>query len=217
MKKLLYHDKYGHAPLGLRCISRLRGRCRSRLAYGMAISPSANRRRSVEKAIFTRGLKDKKNTAIFIGGGNMSEGEAVLAAVLKKFFAKFRVSVACSIAMFPIRRRRPRWPGWRTAAPLPANWRHRYRRLEDRSVSAAVLLARDGADDHHRPQSRCRGQPACESIHAPLRHRRRVATRRRPMPSAAPPSRARRSCSPRGPPALHCSMRTNGRTAARWN
>src|SRR5258706_5703884 len=47
----------------------------------------------VEGAIFTRGLKDKKNTAIFIGGGNLIEGEAVLAAVRRKFFAKFRVSV----------------------------------------------------------------------------------------------------------------------------
>src|ERR1700738_2336336 len=51
-----------------------------------------------EGAIFTRGLKDKKNTAIFIGGGNLIEGEAVLAAVRQKFFAKFRVSVmfACN-------------------------------------------------------------------------------------------------------------------------
>src|SRR6202041_1437048 len=47
----------------------------------------------VEGAIFTRGLKDKKNTAIFIGGGNLAEGEAVLAAVRRKFFGKFRVSV----------------------------------------------------------------------------------------------------------------------------
>src|SRR5260370_20297843 len=46
----------------------------------------------VEGAIFTRGLKDKKNTAIFIGGGNLIEGEAVLAEVRRKFFAKFRVS-----------------------------------------------------------------------------------------------------------------------------
>src|SRR6204780_644518 len=37
--------------------------------------------------------KDKQNTALFIGGGNMGEGEAVLAAVRKKFFAKFRVAV----------------------------------------------------------------------------------------------------------------------------
>src|ERR1700731_4158934 len=47
----------------------------------------------VEGAIFTRGVKDKKNTAIFIGGGNMVEGEAVLPAGRNKFFGKFRVSV----------------------------------------------------------------------------------------------------------------------------
>src|SRR6202453_627185 len=47
----------------------------------------------VDGAIFTRGLKDKKSTAIFIGGGNITEGQAVLAAVRRKFFAGFRVSV----------------------------------------------------------------------------------------------------------------------------
>src|ERR1700728_1893475 len=36
----------------------------------------------VDGAIFTRGLKDKKNTAIFVGGGHIIEGQAVLAAVL---------------------------------------------------------------------------------------------------------------------------------------
>src|SRR5258708_28915971 len=47
----------------------------------------------VEGAIFTRSPKDKKNTAIFIGGSNLPQGEAVLAATLAKFFAKFRVSI----------------------------------------------------------------------------------------------------------------------------
>ena len=42
---------------------------------------------------FTRGPKDKKNTAIFIGGGNMAAGQALLGAVRAKFFGKFRVSV----------------------------------------------------------------------------------------------------------------------------
>ena len=42
----------------------------------------------VEGAIFTRGPKDKKNTAIFIGGGNMAEGQALLGAVRAKFFAQ---------------------------------------------------------------------------------------------------------------------------------
>ena len=47
----------------------------------------------VDGAIFTRGPKDKKNTALFIGGSDMVAGEALLAAVRKRFFADFRVSV----------------------------------------------------------------------------------------------------------------------------
>jgi len=47
----------------------------------------------VDGAIFTRGPKDKKNTALFIGGSDMAAGEALLAAVRKRFFADFRVSV----------------------------------------------------------------------------------------------------------------------------
>jgi hypothetical protein len=47
----------------------------------------------VDGAIFTRAPKDKKNTAIFIGGSNMAEGEALFKAVKKKFFSNFRVSV----------------------------------------------------------------------------------------------------------------------------
>ncbi|MBM4208555.1 MAG: methylenetetrahydrofolate dehydrogenase [Gammaproteobacteria bacterium] len=47
----------------------------------------------VEGAIFTRAPKDKKNTAIFIGGSNLAAGQALFAAVQKIFFAGFRVSV----------------------------------------------------------------------------------------------------------------------------
>jgi hypothetical protein len=47
----------------------------------------------VEGTIFTRAPKDKKNTAIFIGGSNMVAGQELLKAVRKKFFGDFRVSV----------------------------------------------------------------------------------------------------------------------------
>jgi hypothetical protein len=47
----------------------------------------------VEGAIFTRSPKDKKNTAIFVGGGNMAAGQNLLQAVRRKFFGNFRVSV----------------------------------------------------------------------------------------------------------------------------
>ena len=47
----------------------------------------------VDGTIFTRGGKDKQNTAIFVGGGDITKGEALLAAVKKRFFGPFRVSV----------------------------------------------------------------------------------------------------------------------------
>jgi hypothetical protein len=47
----------------------------------------------VDGTIFTRGGKEKQNTAIFVGGGDMGKGEELLKAVKKKFFGPFRVSV----------------------------------------------------------------------------------------------------------------------------
>ena len=47
----------------------------------------------VEGAIFTRGPKHKKLTALFIGGSDLVKGEALLAAVCARFFGDFRVSV----------------------------------------------------------------------------------------------------------------------------
>jgi methylenetetrahydrofolate/methylenetetrahydromethanopterin dehydrogenase (NADP+) len=46
----------------------------------------------VDGTIYTRGSKEKHCTAIFVGGGSMIAGEAVFAAVKKRFFANFRVS-----------------------------------------------------------------------------------------------------------------------------
>jgi hypothetical protein len=47
----------------------------------------------IDGAVFTRGPSEKKHTAIFIGGANMAAGEELLAAVNKRFFGNFRVSV----------------------------------------------------------------------------------------------------------------------------
>ena len=52
-----------------------------------------NVRDLVHGAIFTRGPKDLHNTAIFIGGTDMSAGEQVLGAVQRAFFGPMRVSV----------------------------------------------------------------------------------------------------------------------------
>lgn len=47
----------------------------------------------VEGAIFTRSPKEKKYTAIFVGGSDMVAGQKLFKAVQKNFFADFRVSV----------------------------------------------------------------------------------------------------------------------------
>lgn len=47
----------------------------------------------VEGTIFTRAPKDKKNTAIFVGGSDMVAGQALFIAVQKHFFPGFQVSV----------------------------------------------------------------------------------------------------------------------------
>ena len=119
----------------------------------------------VEGAIFTRGPKDKKHTAIFIGGSNMAEGEAVLAAVRKKFFAKFRVSV-----MFDSN-------GSNTTASAAVAWLAHGRSLAGKRAvvlagsgpvgqRAAVLLAREGARVAITSRKRAVVQAACDSIHA---------------------------------------------------
>jgi hypothetical protein len=119
----------------------------------------------VEGAIFTRGLKDKKNTAIFIGGGNMVEGEAVLAAVRRKFFAKFRVSV-----MFDCN-------GSNTTASAAVAWLAHGRSLAGKRAvvlggsgpvgqRAAVLLAREGVNVALTGRKRDVVQAASDSIHS---------------------------------------------------
>jgi methylenetetrahydrofolate/methylenetetrahydromethanopterin dehydrogenase (NADP+) len=47
----------------------------------------------VHGCIFTRGPKDLKNTAVFIGGADMTAGEALLEAAKQAFFGPFRVSM----------------------------------------------------------------------------------------------------------------------------
>jgi methylenetetrahydrofolate/methylenetetrahydromethanopterin dehydrogenase (NADP+) len=47
----------------------------------------------VHGCIFTRGPKHLNNTAVFIGGADMSAGEAILAAAQQAFFGPFRVSL----------------------------------------------------------------------------------------------------------------------------
>jgi methylenetetrahydrofolate/methylenetetrahydromethanopterin dehydrogenase (NADP+) len=61
------------------------------IGYG-SVTPE-NAAGLVDGTIYTRGPKEKQCTAIFVGGGSMTGGEAVFEAVKKRFFANFPVSV----------------------------------------------------------------------------------------------------------------------------
>jgi methylenetetrahydrofolate/methylenetetrahydromethanopterin dehydrogenase (NADP+) len=119
----------------------------------------------VEGAMFTRSPKHKKNTAIFIGGSNMPQGEAVLAATRAKFFAKFRVSV-----MFDCN-------GSNTTAAAAVAWLAHGRSLRGKRAvvlagsgpvgqRAALLLAREGAQVAITGRKQSVVQAACEAINA---------------------------------------------------
>lgn len=105
----------------------------------------ANCAAAVEGAIFTRPPQQKKNTAIFVGGGDLAAGEALFAAVQKRFFGNFRVSVlldsnGCNT----------------TAAAAVAQLTNRYDVADKTAVvlagtgpvgqRAAILLANEGAE-----------------------------------------------------------------------
>jgi hypothetical protein len=142
MKKLLYQLDTDALPAVFDNVVGYDGGADHVCAYG-GIN-AGNVGALVEGAIFTRGPKDKKNTALFIGGGNLPQGQAVLAAVQKKFFGKFRVSV-----MFDCN-------GCNTTAAAAVAWLAHGRSLEAKRAvvlggsgpvgqRAAVLLAREGA------------------------------------------------------------------------
>jgi hypothetical protein len=119
----------------------------------------------VEGAIFTRSPKDKKNTAIFVGGSNMPQGEATLAAIRAKFFGKFRVSI-----MFDCN-------GSNTTAAAAVAWLAHGRALSGKRAvvlagsgpvgqRAAVLLAREGAKVAVTGRKHAVVQAACEAVKA---------------------------------------------------
>jgi methylenetetrahydrofolate/methylenetetrahydromethanopterin dehydrogenase (NADP+) len=119
----------------------------------------------VEGAIFTRSPKDKKNTALFVGGSNILQGQAVLNAIRAKFFAKFRVSV-----MFDCN-------GSNTTAAAAVAWLGHGRALTGKRAvvlagsgpvgqRAAVMLAREGAVVAITGRKRAGIQAAREAIKA---------------------------------------------------
>jgi hypothetical protein len=161
MKKLLYQFDTDAHPSVFDNVVGYDGGADHISAYGGV--NAANVGGLVEGAIFTRSPKDKKNTAIFIGGSNLPQGEAVLAGILAKFFGKFRVSV-----MFDCN-------GSNTTAAAAVAWLAHGRSLRGKRAvvlagsgpvgqRAALLLAREGAQVAITGRKLGGAQAACDAI-----------------------------------------------------
>lgn len=138
----------------------------------------------VDGTIFTRGGKEKQNTAIFVGGGDMGKGEALLKAVQKKFFGPFRVSVmldpngsnttaAAGVALLAKAGKLKGKKAVVLAGTGPVGMR------------AAALLAQEGADVTLTSRSKERAEKAAQAIEA------RFGVKVKPVQGADEASRAK--------------------------
>jgi threonine dehydrogenase-like Zn-dependent dehydrogenase len=91
MKKLLFQFDTNTHPSVFDTVVGYDGGADHVIGYG-GLTPD-NITALVEGAIFTRAPKDKKNTAIFVGGSDMLAGQALFTAIQRHFFHGFQVSV----------------------------------------------------------------------------------------------------------------------------
>ena len=91
MKKLLFQFDTDVYPSSFDTVVAYDGGADHVITHG-GLTPN-NIAALVEGTIFTRAPKDKKNTAIFIGGSDIQAGQALFQGVKKHFFPGFRVSV----------------------------------------------------------------------------------------------------------------------------
>lgn len=161
MKKLLYQLDTDLHPAVFDNVVAYDGGADHVTAYG-GVTP-ANVGALVDGAIFTRAPKDKKFTAIFVGGSSMADGEALLKAVGSKFFGGFRVSVMLDSN------------GSNTTAAAGVAWLAHGRSLAGKRAvvlagtgpvgqRAAVMLAREGCRVAITSRSRERAEAATNAI-----------------------------------------------------
>ncbi len=91
MKKLLFQFDTDNHPSVFDCVVGYDGGADHVIGYGNQTPKTIGA--LVDGCIFTRAPKDKKNTAIFIGGSDIEAGQNLLIAVQKHFFPGFQVSV----------------------------------------------------------------------------------------------------------------------------
>ena len=161
MKKLLYQLDTDPLPASFDNVVAYDGGADQVTAYG-GVDPR-NVGALVDGTIFTRAPKDKKSTAIFIGGSNMAAGEVLLETVRKKFFAGFRVSVMLDSN------------GSNTTAAAAVAWLAQSAPLAGKravilagtgpvGMRAAYMLSREGAQVGLSSRTLARAQAACQAI-----------------------------------------------------
>ncbi len=161
MKKLLFQLDTDAHPAAFDAVVAYDGGADHVIGHG-GVTPD-NVGPLVEGAIFTRAPKDKKNTALFIGGSDLMAGQELLKAVKKKFFADFRVSVmldsngsnttaAAGVAKLALSRALQGKKAVVLAGTGPVGKR------------AAVLLAREGARVSITSRSLSRAEQACQAM-----------------------------------------------------
>jgi hypothetical protein len=91
MKKLLFQFDTDAHPSVFDTVVGYDGGADHVVGYG-GLTP-ANITSLVEGTIFTRAPKEKKNTAIFVGGSDMVAGQELFTAIQKHFFPGFQVSI----------------------------------------------------------------------------------------------------------------------------
>ncbi|MEM7469261.1 MAG: methylene-tetrahydromethanopterin dehydrogenase N-terminal domain-containing protein [Pseudomonadota bacterium] len=117
----------------------------------------------VDGVIFTRAPKKKKNSALFITGSDMREGQAVFDAVLNHFFDDFRVSVMLDSN------------GSNTTAAAAVAFARQHMDLAGKKAvilagtgpvgqRAGVMLAKEGADVVITSRRVERAEVACEAM-----------------------------------------------------
>lgn len=163
MKKLLYQFDTDPMPAVFDNVVAYDGGADQVTAYG-GVDPK-NVGGLVDGTIFTRGPKDKKLTAIFIGGSSMRAGEVLFDAVQKKFFAGFRVSVMLDSN------------GSNTTAAAAVAWLAHTAPLAGKraiilagtgpvGMRAAYMLSREGVQVSLSSRTLDRAQAACQQIKA---------------------------------------------------
>jgi methylenetetrahydrofolate/methylenetetrahydromethanopterin dehydrogenase (NADP+) len=161
MKKLLYQFDTDPVPSVFDNVVAYDGGADHVTAYGAV--DLRNVGGLVDGTIFTRAPKDKKFTAIFIGGSDMAAGEALLEVVRKKFFAGFRVSVmldsngsnttaAAAVACLA------------HSAPLAGKKAVVLAGTGPVGMRAAFMLSREGAQVGLSSRTLARAQAACQAI-----------------------------------------------------